>query len=226
MFIIIDGIDGSGKTAQTNLLIERLKKEGRAVKIISFPQYGQKSAGPVEDYLNGNYGTAKEVGPYRASVFYAVDRFAAAQKISAWLAEDKIVVANRYVASNMGHQGGKIKNNAERQKFFAWNDNLEYNIFKIPRPDINIILHVMPEIAQRLVDKKAKRKYINGKKRDLHEADIEHLKNAEKTYLKITRIFQNFTLVECVENGNILQPEKIHEKIWQIIKLRLIKKTK
>lgn len=221
MFIMIDGIDGSGKSLQSEMLIERLKKENYPVEIISFPQYGQKSAGPIEDYLTGAYGTAEEVGPYRASIFYAVDRFAAASKINHWLSQNKIVVANRYVASNMGHQGGKIKDNAARQSFFEWNDNLEYNIFKIPRPNLNLILHVTPEIAQELVKKKAERDYLSGGKKDIHETDLEHLKNAEKTYLEIASKFPNFYLVECVENNQILTPEQIHQKIWNLIKQKI-----
>ncbi|MCX6778636.1 MAG: thymidylate kinase, partial [Candidatus Magasanikbacteria bacterium] len=201
MFIMIDGIDGSGKSLQSEMLIERLKQENYPVEIISFPQYGKKSAGLVEEYLTGVYGTAEVVGPHRASIFYAIDRFAAA------LEEGKIVVANRYVASNMGHQGGKITNDEERQKFFEWNDHLEYNIFAIPRPDLNIILHVTPEISQELVKKKAEREYLAGGKTDIHETDINHLRNAGKTYLEIARSFPNFALIDCVENEQILPPE-------------------
>lgn len=221
MFIMIDGIDGSGKSVQSELLIEHLKKEGRAVEIISFPQYGQKSAGPVEEYLNGLYGTAEEVGPYRASILYAVDRFVAAFKIRKWLDDGKIVIANRYVASNMGHQGGKIKDAEARKKFFAWNDDLEYNIFRIPRPDLNIILHVPADIAQTLVDKKGHREYLAGAKRDIHEDDLHHLENAEEAYLDISRTFPNFELVECVENNQLLPIEEIHKKVWEIARSRL-----
>jgi dTMP kinase len=217
MFIMLDGIDGSGKSVQTKLLIKHLKKTGRKVALISFPQYGQKSAGPIEEYLNGVYGNAKEVGPYRASILYAVDRFAAAPKIRAWLRQGKIVVANRYVASNMGHQGGKIKNAAERKKFFLWNDNLEYKIFGIPRPDLNIILHVRPDIAQKLVDKKGARAYLKGAKRDIHEADLKHLQHAERTYLEIARLFSKYKMVECVAKNQILPINTIHEKIWKIV---------
>lgn len=221
MFILIDGIDGSGKSIQTELLINRLKKEGKAVEVVSFPQYGQKSAAPIEEYLNGFYGTAEEVGPFRASILYAVDRFAAAPKIKKWLAEGKIVVANRYVASNMGHQGGKIVNFEERKKFLAWNDDLEYNIFQIPRPDLNLILHVPAEIAQQLVDRKAKREYLRGTKRDIHEDDLQHLKNAEKSYLEIAKTFPNFILIECVKNNKLLSIESIHEKIWSVVQNNL-----
>ena len=117
MFIVIDGTDGSGKATQTQLLVEKLKSLGFDVEIADFPQYGQKSAGLVEEYLNGVYGSAQDVGPYRASILYAVDRYAASFKIKKWLEEGKIVVSNRYVSANMGHQAGKIKDYAERDKF-------------------------------------------------------------------------------------------------------------
>ena len=221
MFIMLDGIDGSGKSVQTKLLINRLKKSGRSVAMISFPQYGRKSAAPIEEYLNGVYGTAAEVGPYRASILYAVDRYAAAPRIRAWLKAGKIVVANRYVASNMGHQGGKIKNAAQRKKFFLWNDNLEYKIFGIPRPDLNIILHVRPDIAQKLVDQKGAREYLKGSKRDIHEADLAHLAAAERTYLEIAKLFPHYQVVECVSKNQILPIPSIHEKIWKIVTHRL-----
>ena len=98
-FVVIEGLDGSGKSTQSKLLTERLKKEGREVVTIDFPQYGTKSAGLVEEYLNGKYGTAEQVGPYRASVFYACDRYDASSKIKKWLSEGKIVVSDRYIVS-------------------------------------------------------------------------------------------------------------------------------
>jgi len=218
LFIMLEGTDGSGKTTQTELLVKKLKEEGHDVEQISFPQYGEKSAALVEDYLNGKFGTAEEVGPYRASILYAVDRYAAKEKIEKWLAAGKIVIANRYVASNMGHQGGKIADTEERQKYFDWNYNLEYTIFEIPRPDVNIILHVTPEISQQLVDKKEAREYItDGKTRDIHEDDLNHLKNAERAYLDIANQFQEFTLIECVEENSMLPADTIHTKIWETI---------
>src|SRR3989338_1857508 len=172
LFIAIEGTDGSGKSIQTELLVKHLKKAGKKVGRIDFPQYGQKSAALIEDYLNGKFGSAKEVGPSRASIFYALDRYAASFKIKNWLSQGRIVVANRYLASNMGHQGGKIKNAKERKKFFDWIYDLEYNIFKIPKPNINFILRVPPKISQQLVDKKSAREYLQGKKRDIHEDDL------------------------------------------------------
>lgn len=218
LFIMIEGTDGSGKSLQTELLVEHLKKENYQVEQISFPQYGKKSAAMVEEYLNGKFGTAQEVGPYRASIFYAIDRYVAAPKIKQWLNEGKIVIANRYVASNMGHQGGKIKNQTERKKYFDWNYDLEYNIFQIPKPDVNLILHVTPEISQKLVDQKEAREYLHGKKRDIHEDDLKHLADAEKAYLNIAKLYPEFKIIECVENNNIMQKEKIHAIIWKEVK--------
>lgn len=218
MLITIDGIDGSGKSIQTALLAKRCRKNKLPVAIISFPQYGRKSAAPIEEYLNGAYGTAREIGPWRASILYAVDRFAAAPKIRRWLKEGKIVIANRYVGSNLGHQGGKIKNAAERKKYFLWNDRLEYEIFGIPRPDLNIILHVPAKVAQKLVDQKGRREYLKGAKRDIHEDDLRHLKDAERTYLEISRLFTYFKMIECAKNKAMLTIPEIHEKIWQLVK--------
>ncbi len=216
-FIVIDGTDGSGKATQTSLLVERFKAEGYAVEMADFPQYGAKSAGPVEEYLNGKYG---QLAPRPASILYAVDRFDASFTIRKWLEDGKVVVANRYVTANAGHQGGKISDDTERRAFFAWLDELEYKTFGIPAPDLNIILHLPADVAQRLVDRKAAsvREYAHGKKRDLHEADLNHLKNAEKVYLEIAAIFPNTELVECMDNDAILPPDRIHGRIWDIVK--------
>jgi dTMP kinase len=222
-FVVIDGTDGSGKGTQTNLLIQMLKSEGFDVEMADFPQYGTKSAGAVEEYLNGKYG---QVNAYVGSILYAVDRFDASFKIRKWLDEGKIVVSNRYVTANAGHQGGKIDDNAERIKYFKWLDNLEYNIFCIPKPDLNIILHVPAKIAQKLVDKKPKeqRAYAGGKKRDLHEKDIKHLQRAEMVFLQIAELFPNTKLIECVEEGVLMTPEQVHNKVWNLVRRLVLKK--
>lgn len=212
-FIVIDGTDGSGKATQSRLLVERLKNEGFEVVTFSFPQYSTKSAGPTEEYLAGKYGTAEEVGPYRGSFFYAIDRYDASFKILAALNEGKVVVSDRYVGSNLGHQGGKIHDASERQKFFKWDDDLEHNVFGIPRPDVNIVLHVPPEISQKLADSSSKK----GIAHDIHESNFQHLKDAETAYLEMTKLFPNFKLIECIENSEYLKPEQIHEKIWNLI---------
>jgi len=211
--IVIDGTDGSGKATQTKLLVKRLRDEGKKVEVVDFPQYGKKSAALVEEYLNGNFGTADEVGPYRASIFFACDRYEAAPRIKKWLEQGKIVISNRYVSANMGHQAGKIRETAERDKFLEWLDNLEYNLFGIPRPDVQILLFVPPEIGQSLVDKKGHRDYVGGEVRDMHEEDIEHLKSASEAYKYVAEKF-NWIIIDCAPDSSLMSREGIHCALW------------
>lgn len=217
-FIVIDGTDGSGKATQIAILRERLVKTGHEVAVVDFPRYSEPSAYFVTEYLKGKYGTAEEVGPKLGSMFYAIDRFAAKAEMLKDLASGKILLANRYVSANMGHQAGKIVDPVERKKFLNWVYDLEYNIFQIPKPDINIILHVSTSVNQELVDKKGHRDYVGGHKRDLHEGDIKHLLAAEVAYLELAKTYPDFVLVECMRDNQIMSREEIHELIWAKIK--------
>jgi dTMP kinase len=117
----------------------------------------------------------------------------------------------------MGHQGAQITDPEKRKSFFAWLYDLEYEVFNIPKPDLNIILHVTAEIGQKLVDMKAPRDYIGDKKRDLLEQNLNHLQAAERVYLEICQTFENFALIECVENDTIMTRERINDLIWETI---------
>ena len=207
-FIVIDGVDGSGKSTQKQLLVETLKQEGFEVEEIKFPQYGGKSAGPVEEYLAGKYGM---LDAYVPSVFYAIDRFDASFKIRAWLEQGKIVIADRYVTANAGHQGGKIESPAERVQYFKWLNEFEYNLLKIPKPDLNIILHVPYRVSLELISKRAE-------KEDIHEKDKQHLENAEKVFLDISELFPNTRLVECFEQQKLLTPQEVQNKVWNLVR--------
>ena len=221
-FIVLEGTDGSGKTTQFKLLVNALSRLGYKVATVDFPQYSKPSAYFVEQYLNGRYGSANQVGPYRASLFYALDRFQAANEIKKWLAKGEIVLSNRFTLSNAGHQGGKIKNTSERKKYWQWLFNLEYKILGIPKPDLNILIHMPAGVAQKLVDKKKPRAYINGKKRDVHEADLKHLKQAEQSFLQVSKMFK-IPVVECYQQQKLLTPKEIHNKVFIIIKKQLKK---
>ncbi|MFC2134539.1 dTMP kinase [Bacteroidota bacterium] len=217
-FIAIDGTDGSGKATQTELLVKKLKEEGHEVEVADFPQYGERSAVLVEDYLNGKFGSAKEVSPYQASVFYAVDRYAASFKIRRWLKEGKIVVANRYTSANMGHQTGKIKEKEERDMFLDWLDNFEFGIFNIPRPDMTLLLFVPPEINKELVEEKGTRKYQKeGEVHDIHTKDQEHMKDASNAYKYVAEKYY-WPIINCTENEKLKTREEIHSLIWEKVK--------
>jgi dTMP kinase len=219
-FIVIDGIDGSGKTTQIELLAIALRTSGLDVIKYDFPQYGQKSAGPIEEYLSGKYGN---VNPEVASLFFAVDRFDAGAKLKEAVNAGECVLTNRYVTSSAGHQGGKIDDHQERNEFFRWLNNLEYEIFGIPKPDLTIVLHVDAVVAQELSGHKYKgsRKFTNGHEKDLHEKDLDHLKRAEKIFLEIPEFFPNTKLVECMENGKLLPPLEVHNRIWNLVQQSL-----
>lgn len=216
-FIVIEGTDGSGKATQTKFLAEKLKSLGVPFELADFPQYGKPSAYFAEKYLRGEYGTAEEVGPYRGSLFYAVDRYDKSFEIRKWLAEGKTVISNRYVSANMGHQAGKIKNTKERDKFLKWLLELEYGIFGIPKPDLTILLYVPPEVGQKFVDQKGERAYTKGAKRDIHEADLKHLQDSAEVYLDVARKYK-WAVIDYRTKSGILSLEEVHELVWREVR--------
>jgi dTMP kinase len=213
-FIVIEGTDGSGKGTQFQLLAERLQQAGYEVALFDFPQYENESSYFVRQYLNGKYGSADEIGPYTGSLFYALDRFEAAQAIREALAAGKIVLANRFVGSNMAHQGTKFINPEERRGYFIWLDNLEFEMLRVPRPHASFVLRVPAEIAQELVDQKEARSYTD-KKRDIHEADLSHLQRAVQVYDEMCELFpRDFVRVDCVRGGQLMDIETVQELLW------------
>ncbi len=213
-FIVIEGTDGSGKTEQFNRLVLRFPSEYR-VQTVDFPRYSETSAHFITKYLKGRYGGLEEVGPRAASIFYALDRFDASFKMREWLKDGRLVVGNRYMSSNLGHQGAKIAKDSEREELFRWLYELEYGMLKIPKPDLNIILHVPAEISYGLIAKKSAREYLHGAKRDIHEANLEYLKAADRSYLHAARMFSDdFTVIECAPQGKLLSIEEVHELVW------------
>lgn len=217
IFIVLEGTDGSGKGTQFDLLVERLHKEGHDVAMFDFPQYKQDSSYFVREYLNGNYGTAEEVGPYTGSLFYALDRYQAANEIKEALQAGKVVIANRFTGSNMAHQGTKFNNAQERKGYYLWLDAIEFQMLGIPRPDLSVVLRVPAETAQKLVDRKEARDYTD-KKRDLHEADLSHLKKAVEVYDNLCQLFpKDFKQLDCVRNDELLSIEAIHNLVWQTV---------
>jgi len=210
--IVIDGPDSVGKSTQTQLLAKRLRRLGHKVTIVDFPRYGEQSAGFVEKYLKGKYG--KNLGPYIPSVFFAVDRFDALSGMESALAKGEILLSNRYVTANMAHHGGEIANSSLRMKFFKWVMDLEYGIFKLPKPDLNIFLHMPPEVSVVLMNKR------KGKTKDILEQNISHQRRAEKTYLTIAQKYK-YQVIRSMSGSKLLSPEEIHEKIWQTTKSKL-----
>lgn len=221
-FVAIEGGDGSGKGTQTELLRqyaqEILKKQ---VLKVSFPRYGQPSAYYAGHYLDGEYGEADVVPADLASLAYALDRFAAKSEVEQHLAlPGSLVIADRYVASNLAHQGTKFADKDARLAYYDRMMDTEYNILGIPQPDINVVLVMPTDLAQSNVDKKDARSYTN-KKRDIHEADATHLDRAKANYEELCTLYpEKFTAIQCIDGlGQMRSIEDIQVEIRRILGL-------
>lgn len=217
--IVIDGTDGCGKATQAQKLIERLRAEGRQTETLDFPQYYNNHLGNIVGcFLRGDFGDPTETNPYLASIIYAADRFESSAKIKKWLTGGKIVVLDRYVSANQIHQGGKIRNNEQRETFLKWLDRVEHSVFGIPRPDIIIYLDVPAQAAQKLIETKSRRRYLNGAQKDRSESNVAHQLDARAQCLRLVSTMNNWQRIICEENGRLLSIYAIHERIWEATK--------
>lgn len=221
--IVIDGTDGTGKATQSQLLVEYLTKGNKPVKYIEFPRYYSSFHGQmVGRYLKGDFGGLQEVNPYLASLIFSLDRLTAKKELDDWLTGGCYVVANRYTSSNIGFQTARLPKN-KQEDFVNWLVEMEYKVHKLPKEDLVIILYLPAELGQQLVDKKGKRGYIKGKKRDIHENNLEFLKKVEKNYLRLIDRFDHWVKIDCMDKkGNLRSKKKIHQKIITVLKQKNI----
>ena len=225
--IVIDGTDGSGKCTQVKLLVKRLKKEGYPVKVVDFPEYYKNFFGKfIGHCLSEQYYKFIHIHPKIASVLYAADRWESKKEMEEWLKKGYIVIANRYASSNQIHQGGKIANAKKRSDFIKWLNEMEYEVFGIPKPDVTFYLSLPIEIVLSLLKKRnssrMKRKYLK-KKKDVHESDVAFMSNSIKSALWLAKRQKNWVKIDCSEKGKILSREQIHEMIYEKVK-KIIKK--
>ena len=223
--IVIDGTDGSGKATQTNLLIKHLKKDGRKVKVVDFPEYYSNFFGAfIGHCLSEQYYNFVKIHPKIASVLYAADRFESKDKIKKWLKGGFVVIANRYASANQIHQGGKIANTKKRESFIKWLAEMEYKVFKIPKPDAIFYLDVPIPIVLKLIrerNKNGSRSYLNRErtqKRDVHEKDIDFLENSRKSALWLAKTQKGWIKIVCVKNGILSARPDIHKEIYKKVK--------
>lgn len=211
--IVIDGVDASGKETQTRLLYEKLKASGRSVKMISFPAYDNPSSTLVRMYLNGDFGkNPEDVNAYAASSFFAADRYATYKQT--WgrdYREGTVILADRYVSSNMIHQASKIKDEDEKNEFMEWLDDFEYNRYGLPRPDITLFLDMPVEWGEKLMKERAN-KIDGGSRKDIHESNSEYLLKSYETAVNAAKKY-GWKRVSCVDKKGIRTVEDIHNEI-------------
>jgi dTMP kinase len=218
-FIAIEGGDGSGKGTHSELLLEYMNEQGKAATKISFPRYGNDSAFYVEKYLNGAYGKANDVPADLGVLPYAIDRYAASADIRKALAgDDSVLIADRYMASNLAHQGSKISDAVERSAFYERTKTTEYGVLGIPKPDMTIVLVMPTEHMQSNVDKKSARDYTSLK-RDIHESDADHLEKAKSNFEELCVLYPaEFTAIQCVDELGAMRPiDDIQQEIRRLV---------
>lgn len=216
--IIIEGTDGSGKQTQSQKLYERLVHDNLKVKKISFPDYDSDSSSLVKMYLNGDFGKKPEdVNPYTASSFYGVDRFASYKmKWEKEYKEGYYIISDRYTTSNMVHQCSKISDSKDKNDFLTWLEDFEYNKLELPKPNMVIFLNVPIDYAVNLM-KNRENKITGEEKKDIHESNVQYLKNSYYNALEIAKN-KGWIIVDCVENNEMKTIDEIHELIYSKIK--------
>ncbi|MFA5777947.1 MAG: dTMP kinase [Candidatus Paceibacterota bacterium] len=219
--IVIDGVDGSGKNTQADLLIKHLRRDGKKVKIMDFPRYQDNFFGKfIGHCLSEQYYNWTHIHPKIASIVYAADRWESKEQIEKWLREGYLVILDRYISSNQIHQGGKIANVKKREAFMEWLAEMEYKVFKIPVPDLTIYLSLPIEMVLKLIkerNKKKSRAYLKGKK-DAHEKDRKFMKNSIKSALWLAGTQKGWLRINCEEKGQMRTREDIHEEVYKKIK--------
>ncbi len=210
--IVIEGLDGCGKSTQLELLPQNLLKNGIESKSVSFPDYDSNSSALVKMYLSGDFGKKPgDVNAYAASLFYAVDRYASYKtNWGEYYNQNGVIVSGRYTTSNAVHQTSKM-DESEWEGFLQWLYDLEYNKVGIPRPDKVIFLDMPIEVSQKLLSGRYKG---DEAKKDIHESDTRYLEKCRKAAM-FTADFSGWTIIPCAKNG---EPRPINDIADDILK--------
>ncbi len=218
--IAIEGIDGSGKRTQVDLLSLTLKARGLSVYSTGFPQYDSWFGKMVGQFLNGELGPLESVDPHFTALLYAGDRFEAKPKLEAALSNGQIVLVDRYIGSNLAHQTARVPP-AKRSAFLEWIEHLEYGIYGLPRENLILYLRVPPLEAQRLVARKSARSYTSAQK-DLLESSLCHLEDAAEMYDSLSRRAP-WATVPCFDSARstMREPEDIAVEVLAAVESAL-----
>lgn len=221
MFIVLEGLDGAGKSTQITKLKEMFRLRGVETEYLHFPRFDAPVYGElIARFLRGDLGTVDGVNPYLVALLYAGDRADAAKTIRGWLAEGKVVIVDRYVYSNIGYQCAKFADGEVRKALCEWILHTEYEEFAIPRPDLSLFLDVPFSFTERKLSETREgddRSYLQGGK-DIHEASLDLQRRVREVYLEAAHTYDDLKVVDCsTAEGAMAAPEEIYKRIMHHI---------
>ncbi|MDR3210986.1 MAG: dTMP kinase [Planctomycetota bacterium] len=219
MFLVLEGIDGAGKSRQIELLVQHFTASGQTVRRCHFPRTeSEPYGGLIAAFLRGEYG--ENLSPRLIALLYALDRREAAGAIREWLAAGELVIVDRYLHSNLAYQGAKLSDPGERQELLAWIENLEYVSHAIPRPDLAIFLDVPLDFAWSNLSRPRQgqdRGYLQGGE-DIHEKDSHFQRQVRDVFLDLVREGK-LARVDCATpGGGMAKPEAVHQDIINLLR--------
>lgn len=223
MFIVLEGLDGAGKSTQIKKLREMFAEQGIPSEYIHFPRFDAPYFGDmIARFLRGEFGSVDQVDPYIVAMLYAEDRRDAATLIRGWMEQGKVVIADRYVYSNIGYQCAKVDSASKREELKQWIFSLEYDYFKIPRPDVSLFLDVPFAFTERKLLAEVRegddREYLNGRK-DIHEQSMDLQRKVRQVYLDAAQVDENMHIVDCsTAEGEMASPEIIFQRVRERVK--------
>ena len=221
MFIVLEGLDGAGKSTQIKLLRQLLASRGIDSEYVHFPRFDSPVFGElIARFLRGELGSIESVDPYIVALLFAGDRADMAPQIRAWQAEGKVVIVDRYVYSNIGYQCAKLPTEEQRAKLKQWILDTEYGYYNIPRPDLSLFLDVpFAFTAKSLTEQREgdDRAYLNGSK-DIHESSLDLQQMVRNVYLEAAKTDEALEVINCSNaEGGMDTPEGIFARIEQVV---------
>ena len=219
MFIVLEGLDGAGKSTQITKLRDMFRAKGVESEYLHFPRFDAPVYGElIARFLRGDLGSVESVNPYLVALLYAGDRADAATTIRQWLGDGKVVIVDRYVYSNIGYQCAKIADSNERNTLREWILHTEFEEFGIPKPDLSLFLDVPFAFTERKLTEVRQgedREYLQGGK-DIHEASLDLQRRVREVYLESASLNEDLKVVNCsTEEGGMASPEAIFERIME-----------
>jgi dTMP kinase len=222
-FLVVEGVDGSGKSTQIKLMIKHLEENGIPYRYVHFPRTDSRIYGElIARFLRGDFGSLNTVDPYLVALLYAGDRKDASPLITEWLEQGYLVLLDRYVYSNVAFQCAKLTDLKQQKALRNWILDLEYNYNDIPRPDLNILLDVPFSFTQNKLAaarEGSERDYLQGL-RDIHEEDLDFQKRVRTMYLWQAQTSHDLKIINCVDaRGGMQTPDNIFTQILKQVDL-------